>query len=186
VRLPDDSRTRIVQALRQNDAEITKKSELIEFQWRPLAYAAALVALVGVIGVVLNFNPTSITVVEAPAESFELMQKFAALQVAEGIKDLDYEKESSDALVVWLKNRDASTAEKLDSRLAYIPAMGCKIYDFPGHQLSVICFDFEEHGMVHFFVTDMSGFNPAGVDECCETKAISNRNTVSWHDDDNA
>jgi len=144
VRLPDDSDTRIVQALRQNDAEITKKSELIEFQWRPLAYAAALVALVGVIGVVLNFNPTSITVVDAP------------------------------------------TAEKLDSRLAYIPAMGCKIYDFPGHQLSVICFDFEEHGMVHFFVTDMSGFNPAGVDECCETKAISNRNTVSWHDDDNA
>jgi len=83
VRLPDDARTRIVQALRKNDGEITEKNELIEFQWRPLAYAAALVALVGVIGVVLNFNPTSITVVEAPAESFELMQKFAAVQVAE-------------------------------------------------------------------------------------------------------
>ena len=40
--------------------------------------------------------------------------------------------------------------------------------------------------MVHLFVTNMSGFNPAGVDECCESKAISNRNTVSWHDDDNA
>lgn len=186
VRLPQEARERIVAALGSGDA-MPAENNVIEFQWQPLAYAAALVALVAVIGVVVNLDQSSVTVVEAPAESFELLQKFAASQVAKGISDLDFERNSTNELLTWLREHDAPIGEDIDERLADVPTMGCKIYDFQGRQVSLICFQSEDHGMVHLFVTNTSGFNPDEVDKCCEeAKALSNRNTVSWHDEENA
>jgi len=183
VHLPEKARERIVQALRSDEAK-PAETEVIEFQWRPLAYAAALVALVGVIAVVVNVDQSSVSVVEARAETFENLQKFAAFQVAQGISDLDYERNSSAELVSWLESRDAPTGVNIDERLAELPTMGCKIYDFQGHQVSLICIESGKDEMVHLFVANMSGFNPEEVENCCEAKALSNRDTVSWHDEE--
>ena len=179
VQLPEAARRRIVDSLRDAQAAADRgPAGAIPFAWRPLALAAALVILVAGLVAVLH-RPSG-------GSPFQDLQVFLAEQVAGGIGPLDHTDPTAAPLLAWLDSAGAPSTDRLDQGLARLQSMGCKVLERNGREISLICFKTGDNKLLHLFITRMEGLDPDDVDACCGRHDHAQRETLTWHDSDQA
>jgi len=189
VRLPDDVKQRMKDRIRiavQAECSDIDPQPIIGFPWRPWL-AAASVAILLAIGIAASRMVGSSEVVEvSPSQgaSIASFQQFAVDQVEAGF-DLDYDAPSTEELMSWLDKSGAPADIDLDDRFQALESMGCKIFDWDGRPVSLICFRVDED-MVHLFVTDASRLSSVGSAQAPGFGQISGRDTMCWRTNDHA
>lgn len=74
---------------------------------------------------------------------------------------LDIETKDQDAIHAWFVSHNARTNFDLPARLSGVPSMGCRVLDWHGHKISMLCYVLEESKHVDLFVAQRSDFpNP--------------------------
>jgi len=67
---------------------------------------------------------------------------------------LDYHDENITRIQNWLTHHDAVSFEDLSDELLALTPKGCKMLEWQGHQVSLVCFRLEDGNLVHLFITD--------------------------------
>ncbi len=111
-----------------------------------LALAAGIVLLAALAGIWLQRAP-----------GLERWQQDALAAIPRlGSETLPFDLENKDAAVLqrWLQAQNAPVPVALPQPLRPLPALGCKMIDFDGRPVSIICFKMESGKLVHLVTTE--------------------------------
>jgi hypothetical protein len=118
--------------------------------------AAASVAVLGIAGAVWSWRPR-----EPEFAAFRQAMVQNALQAKEHVS---FETHSLADINRWLKNRYVDTNFDLPVALRDNPTEGCRVIDWNGHKVTLICYVFNGRDHLDLFVLDnvpFRGFTPS-------------------------
>ncbi len=100
--------------------------------------------------------------------------------VAEGVADRrDLMSRDMAEVRHWLVQKDAHGDLVLPAGLDGRPSLGCRLLDWNGGRISLICFELENHQIAHLLVVDRNAFKDA-PEESPEFTQLGEVATVSW------
>ena len=79
----------------------------------------------------------------------------------------------------WLRQRDAHGDLVLPAGLNGRPGIGCRLLDWHGKKVSLICFELQNHKIAHLLVVDRDAFRHAPT-ESPQVAPAGDLATVSW------
>ncbi len=183
VRLPESVRATIREKMRAAQAE---DSKVLFFPKRALAFAAAAAVLIMVGGLIFTQMSSGPEVVAQSGAELESLQTFAADQVAQRALDLDQHSDQPQELIAWLQGQGAPVSDEPPESLKGMSTMGCKVYDWNGHQVALVCFRTSAAEVVHLFVADRDIINVASAEQQAGSRRVHGRETLSWLDGEHA
>lgn len=161
----------------------TPKSQALFRQYRgAFALAAMLVLCLGLS--VLFLNPISGSI-----EHSMCFNKYrdSMAELAPRRHALDAFPKSIDEARSFLSSNEAPSFAVLPTGLSQLQGFGCKVYDWNGQKVSLVCFRTQGDQVVHLFTINKDLFYNGPENEELRTKTMGNAlNSVAWADDQNA
>ena len=161
------------------DAAPAGKQIAFPTRWLTRAAGIAAVFLLGVFfGPALFPSGSSrVQVAGSPADDLAF-REFAARWVEEGI-NLDMRDNDFDDVVKWLERKEAPAVMPRHP-LEDIPTMGCKVFDWNGYPVSLVCFKIQNGEKIHLFFSPlMYGALPEGA-AVPKVSDFEGRSTAMW------
>ena len=106
-----------------------------------------------------------------------------AVFVDDTIIDLDYLSDNRNQIQQWLRSSDAPTPQVIPARFDELPTLGCKTFKWRNHEVSLVCFHFENNRILHMFVMDLDGLPPEALESLNGMQRVRNRETGGWIQD---
>ena len=147
--------------------------------WRQPAWVATAIAagLALLLTVGLLFTPST--------QSLDFAQyRVAMAEFVDGnIDRLDLMSRDVDELRNWLEQQGAPSDFVLPAGLAGRPALGCRIKEWNGQKVSLLCFELENREVAHLLVIDRDALTdtPLQAPEFVRSGPVA---TVAWSRDD--
>ncbi len=96
---------------------------------------------------------------------------------------IHFSKASGDfsELQTYLASHSTSHAEKISSSLSPLPTHGCEIFQWQGHQVTLVCFETQDAGTVHLFTINASDL-PADLSAPL-LASVNGWETITWKQD---
>lgn len=113
--------------------------------------------------------------------------KSDAVTFLDELNRLDMSSRDTESIRAWLTTHGGQRRFDLPAKLAQNPSIGCRIYDWKGQKVTLICFNITPKGgkfdEVHLLVLDASQLRdaPTGLKPCFET--VGNWKTACWQED---
>jgi hypothetical protein len=107
-----------------------------------------------------------------------------ALYVSSSIIQLDFTATNLDAITDWLTEQPTPSYNEIPNLLAARETIGCKSFLWRGQEVSLICFESPEGGIVHLFLMEKEGTEAATWDSIASHLTSHERKTVGWEDDE--
>jgi hypothetical protein len=183
VRLPETARAFMRERIRAARADA---QQTISWRGRVLALAAAAAILFVIGGIMLRPSPSGSQVVAETGGDLESLRAFAAGQVAQRALDLDQHSDQPAELFAWLQGQGAPVSDVVPASLQGLPTMGCKVYDWEGRHVALVCFRTASQQVVHLFIADRGVINIASAEKQAGLHRVHRRETVSWMDAEHA
>ena len=143
--------------------------------WRRPAWVATAVA--ACVGLLLLIGAMFVT--PSPDRPFAQYREAMADFVEARLDRLDLESQDVQTLQRWLGENQAPTDFTLPAGLNGRPALGCRLVEWNGHKISLLCFELENRRMAHLLVVDRSALrNPPG--SAPEYARFGTIATASW------
>ena len=133
--------------------------------------AAACLALLATLGV-LWLKP-------ATPQTFSAYLSEMADFAAHKLDRLDLMSRDVTEVRRWLAERDVHGDFVIPAGLEGRPSLGCRVLEWKGHKVSLICFELENKQVAHLLVVDSAAFADAPADSPV-FKQIGDMATVSW------
>jgi hypothetical protein len=160
--------TRIAAKLRQaaspptelRSALLAQRTIIRPFPWwrRPAWVATAAAACVG-----LLLIAGALFIAPSQDRPFAQYREAMADFVEARLDRLDLKSQDVQALQAWLGENRAPTDFTLPAGLHGRPALGCRLVEWNGHRVSLLCFELENRRMAHLLVVDRSALrDPPG------------------------
>ena len=148
-------------------------------RWLTRAASIAAVFLLGVfVGPALFPGGSSrVQVAGSPADD-GAFREFAARWVEEGI-NLDMRDNDFNDVVAWLQEHDAP-AQAPRHPLEDLPTMGCKVFDWNGHPVSLVCFKIKNGELLHLFFSPLSDASQGATASAPQVADFEGRSTAAW------
>ena len=188
MRLSDQARDRILQAVTQagQTERDTPKSEtfIIPFPlFFRIAAAAVLLGLVAVPFALKSGGPQLAEHTEPPqlvqaGYSLERFRDFAANAVESGF-NLDHKTPQPKEAIKWLTAQDSPVCSTIPEALMNSPSMGCKVLEWGGQKVSMICFQTKDKEVVHLFITS----NPLATETVEAREEVDGRECSCWQNE---
>jgi hypothetical protein len=141
--------------------------------WQPIwqLAAAACVALLVTLGA-LWFRPSGQTQFAAYRAD---MAEFAEKK----LDRLDLMSRDVAAVRRWLAQKESHGDLVLPAGLDGRPSLGCRLLDWKGHKVSLVCFELDDKKVAHLLVVDSAAFKDAPT-EAPIFKQVGDLATASW------
>jgi len=176
--LSPEAKTRIKSRLSE-----APQQKMISFpqRWIPMAAAFALL-LAGAWFVTSNLAGRQGMQIASTGVPIEDLRNFLASNIERGF-NLDHRTKSPLQAVTWLNNRAAPMGSSLPTAFEQLQSMGCKILDWNGQKISLICMKEGSGEVVHLFVTPLMD---CLKDDLAPLRAThQGYHNMTWESDDN-
>ena len=109
-------------------------------------------------------------------------RKYVAAEAA-ALDHLDFHSADLEQIRQWLENHGAPEDFVLPANLKTRPSIGCRVFDWNGENISLICFQLENKKVAHLFVFDRSGLTKIPIGEIPQFERTPDGiTTASWGD----
>ena len=142
------------------------------WSWGPLLRLAA--------GFVIFFGVIWLLSRPAPAGKLGEFRSDMVARLSAGVAPLDFGGTSVDELRTWLAAKGGIEPEAISTALEQRPTLGCRVLDWRGAQVTLVCFDAGEGRVTHLVVVDRAVF--PDLKETLSPEAIHLRDwtVVNW------
>lgn len=138
-----------------------------------LAAAACLALLVTLGGLWLNSNRS---------DGFGRYRSSMAEFVGHKLDRLDLMSHDVAEVRRWLSQKESHGNLVIPAGLDGLPSLGCRLLDWKGHKVSLVCFELENKQVAHLLVMDTAAFKDA-PDESPVFNQVGDVATASWSRD---
>lgn len=145
--------------------------------WRQPALRFALAACLALLVTVAAVWFTS-----GRSEGFAKYRTTMAVFVGNKLDRLDLMARDMAEVRRWLAQKESHGDLVLPAGLNGRPSLGCRLLDWNGHKVSLVCFELENKQVVHLLVVDSSAFKYAPT-ESPVFNQVGNVATASWSHD---
>jgi hypothetical protein len=120
--------------------------------------------------------------VRTPKNSSDQFRSFVADTTAT-LDHLDLQTNNVAVVRNWLASRHAPGNFTLPSKLDGKPSLGCRVFDWKGRPVSLVCFRLENDRVAHLFIIERAGLNEPSRHEAISFKTLDGITTASWNDE---
>lgn len=144
-----------------------------------LAIAAAVVMLAAGVLLLRGTAPFGPSVASASPMNIDAFAEQAAAVVADGLQ-LDYQAGDPAELVRWLASERGIRIDGIHPELMALNSMGCKVLEWNGARVAMICFLTSDQKLAHLFVTSRDNLDLSGATEQLGNSQWRDREVFSW------
>ncbi len=160
-------------------AQLLAARKVVSFPvwWKRPAWitaAAACAALLATLVRLLTSSPSE--------KQFVEFRSFAA-DAAAKLDHLDLSSRDLAEVRQWLQNRSAPSDFTLPTSLNGSPSLGCRMFEWKGQKVSLVCFELENRHVVHLFVMDRAVLRDVPAGGVPQFAVMSGITTASWSND---
>jgi hypothetical protein len=160
----------------KNQLLAARKIVPLQVWWRPPAWLGSAAALLAFVATLVVFFAA------AGKTDFADLRKYVAAKAAT-LDHLDFRSADLDQIRQWLENHGAPEDFVLPANLKGKPSIGCRVFDWYGENVSLICFQLENKKVAHLFVFDRSGLAKIPIGETPQfERTLDGIATASWAD----
>ena len=178
-RLSDEAKGRMLKVLQDQADNTAVPSNLITFRRLAFAAAAAVVLLLG-FSTFSTFKQSEALTAQTGADTLDGFRGFAVSVVDQGFW-LDERSGNHSKLREWLGKEGAPDASHLSSNFDDMATMGCKVLEWNGEKVSLLCYKDGQGQTMHVFVADQL-YPVQGTAAWPMPLEVDGRNTISWQD----
>jgi hypothetical protein len=152
-----------------------RKSFLRVWWQRPVSLgAAACIALAATLAVFLTFS--------LEKKQFADFRNYVG-ETAAKLDHLDFKTSDLVQIRQWLVSHKAPEDFILPAKLNGRPSVGCRVFEWNGQKVSLICFKLDNKKVAHLFVIDRSAITKTPLGDTPEFQTTGNGiPTASWSD----
>lgn len=148
-----------------------------------LAMAAAVMVMAAGVWMYANGTTGGATPGLVYRGDLDAFEEYAAGIVAAGIQ-LDHRDERPAALMQWFERERGMHIEGLSPGLMALKSMGCKVFDWNGAQVALMCLETSDSQMAHLFITRRENLDLSSAVSQLGCNSCSDREVFSWLDRD--